>query len=247
MRGVKTALFCLLLLAGACGGRSEQTSKVQSGDGGANGSGGSGASAGEGGATGSAGNFGTGGNAGSGGSGGVVPRGTCENDADCLVYNDCCDCYASGPSTLPPACAADCDVPVCDRMGISSADARCVAGRCVLDRGCPGYFVPDCFAAPLPMCPDGYVRFFDHDCDTGCLPLTACREVDSCERCEQAGLACVLELFAGRGSQSYHCVTTPAGCDGGCECMHICNEPGATCQPRQSPTALECSIDCPTC
>jgi hypothetical protein len=91
------------------------------------------------------------------------------------------------------------------------------------------------------------MRIFDESCRTACLALTECSSVPSCAVCEQAGLACVVELFSGRGSQSYHCVSTPPDCDGSCACMNVCNETLAVCSEQTAPESLQCYVDCPTC
>jgi hypothetical protein len=252
-------LIMLFAAAHACGGRTDEP-ETQRMDGGASGSGGNAGSSGLGGssAAGPGGGFGgTGATGGSGGMGatggadatggatgaaGAAPAGICTSDSDCRIAQDCCACAALGPGDEANGCGDVCGATQCGRWGFRDDEARCVAGRCVLDRRC------DASCSGPPSCSAGEQPFLDQAgyCENVCLPPTQCSQVLSCAVCEAVGAACVIYLTEGRGSESFHCVRVPEGCDGSCECMRVCSE-DTVCQPPSSEKALRCYRDCPSC
>jgi hypothetical protein len=182
----------------------------------------------------------SGGGAGASGSGGTGV-GICILSEQCRVIDDCCTCAAIGPDESAPLCPIDCAFGTCPRNGAGEPpSASCVAGRCVLDLSCNTRYV-SCDAAP-PRCPAGSVPSVAGSCWTGgCLPVTECSSVASCEVCEASGTTCI-NTTIGLGD-SFHCVLPPPGCDGTCSCMQTCR-PNEQCIEGEP---LTCYYDCITC
>lgn len=139
----------------------------------------------------------------------------CRNRNDCVLFQDCCTCAALSADSTPAMCRAACAEPACDAVGITSDDLSCVAGRCVLGRGCD-----DDYCQPED-CPAGQRPLADTSCEV-CIPVEQCKEVPNCDVCEAAGLTCV--DYGHQIGSVYHCVATPDDCEDSsdCECMGVC-------------------------
>lgn len=192
--------------------------------GGAAGTAGSGAGTNAGGASGTAGTLGE-------------PGAECEQDSDCEIAADCCDCRAQPKGATGPVCAADCGTNACDLKGIS-AGAQCTLGRCTLAVTCDARLVT-CRAAP-PECPEAHVpSVTDNGCWGSCVAATECSTVTGCAACP-ADTHCV--RFEAFGS-AYHCVPRHPACEPGnlCDCLDPCGGYGCL----EIETEIACS--CPFC
>ncbi|MCA9704686.1 MAG: hypothetical protein KDK70_02415 [Myxococcales bacterium] len=168
---------------------------------------------------------------GSTGDTGPLPPSMCTGPRDCVLVNDCCECAASHVDDVVE-CPLDCDVPMCDALGIPDIGLTCEDGECGLEeRNCAdGLVVCDSLT---PECPEGTLPEVTPagDCWTGaCIPLDACGQVPSCKFCDEDE-ACV-ELQYPLGS-AFRCDPLPKACDGTptCACLppQTCAAPLDTC------------------
>jgi hypothetical protein len=154
------------------------------------------------------------------------PTMMCEMADQCVLIDDCCQCTAVHVDDPLPACAIDCDVPLCTTLGIPDIAVECVDGYCGLERrNCSGLVA--CDAAP-PPCPAGTLPEVGpgNACWSGaCIPVAACDPVPGCDACGE-DQACV-ETTTPQGT-TYSCRVLPEACGGvaTCACM-----PDDTCAP----------------
>jgi hypothetical protein len=183
------------------------------------------------------------------GGGGVPPSdGRCTTDADCWVFSCCTTCEAVAIGEPEPfnCSVVDCAGLGCAELGLGATEARCFAGRCVLNHSCNSAMLIE--PALPPSCPAGLARPVNANGWGPCIPVTECAEVDSCAVCETAGLACVTNEFGGLrpgGQFTYHCVTLPTECNGApsCACMQTCIAPHSNCTAN----GQQCVEFCPNC
>lgn len=177
---------------------------------------------------------------------GAPPPSTCEAPEECVLVNDCCECSAAHVDELPPECAIDCKVPVCDALGIPDIGLVCADGTCELEpRNCaPGLVV--CDSVP-PRCPADTLPEVTEDgtCWTGaCIPVAACDGVPSCDFCEDDEV-CV--QTATQLGSTYACQAIPEACGGvaTCACLppETCEEPYDTCDDGDGSIVCAC-LDC---
>lgn len=229
----------------ACGGSTDS-------DGGSGGGSTGGASTG-GASTGGASSGGAGAVSGSGGSvggspgaGGITGLGPeCTTDAECTLFSDCCTCEAYGPDQAPPpSCLAACTQNACEMNGASTETVQCVAGRCVAGIPCTGQVF--CNAIP-PECGPGQTPAILNGCWGGCVPVTECASVPSCDECDGTLMTCVSIDHSGGDGGSQHCVDIPKGCEGtpDCACMgqNVCVSPTSDCQDLSGLPGVACSCN----
>jgi hypothetical protein len=65
--------------------------------------------------------------------------GTCVEDSDCRVINDCCSCWAVDPWVFPEQCLETCPTPICDLFGFQAPKAVCIESHCHLAEGKPNH------------------------------------------------------------------------------------------------------------
>ncbi len=229
----------LVLLASACGGKSDSDAASTGGAAGSAGSGGGAGTAGSGGG-------GSGGGAGSGGSAGSGQQ--CTDASQCKLFSDCCTCMALGPGDPePPACLATCLQDSCSAMGVTSGQASCAVGKCVVGFDCDAGQV-FCNALP-PVCEAGSVPSVNGGCWGPCVPATQCASVPSCLDCVGPLTTCVSIDTQGAESGTHHCVDVPKGCEGNptCSCMgaSVCTGLYSACQDLSGLPGMVCS--CPNC
>lgn len=141
---------------------------------------------------------GGGGNVGGSSSGGAAAAGggssapaDCSSDFDCQLVHSCCECVAYPKSANISICAMACSQTACEALGLSDADARCVAGHCVTSANCR---TQDVSCEMLePTCPQGQVPRVNGLCYGACIPVNLCMAVNSCDVCTGAGYQCVTE------------------------------------------------------
>jgi hypothetical protein len=102
----------------------------------------------------------------------------CEEDADCMLINTCCDCMVAPVGTIPPDCEDDvCATSACEEIyGIpDETDIGCwnhtcgvpaAEGKCT-----PGW--DDC-NLPGPDCQDGYYSAIVDHCWSACVSEFSC-------------------------------------------------------------------------
>jgi len=213
---------------------------VSNGGGGASSDGGGGASSDGGGGGVSNGGGGAGQGGGTGGAAAATPE--CEQDADCYLSDDCCECAGRPLGEVAPTCAQLCIQDTCPALGISG-EASCVAGRCVAPANCDESVVT--CDIPTPNCEPGSVPIVEGTCYTNtCLPALECTEVTGCASCPvSADVTCVENISQ---LPSFHCVDIPDPCDAAdCACLgpSVCLAPFDSCAEVAS--GLDCS--CPAC
>ena len=185
----------------------------------------------------------TGGDSSSGDTG-AVPGGECVSDADCVLHNDCCDCFAVAKVDDPPICKKGCDEPLCDQLQIDQVSCR--FGVCVTEKlPCDASKVA-CDALP-PDCPEGQVTTVAGACWSGlCVPAISCDVVESCALCPE-GFMCVFHEV--QIPKLPTCEPIPAPCAGkiDCDCAgaEVCVDPFDGCNDLGPNNELHCS--CPAC
>lgn len=185
----------------------------------------------------------TGGDSSSGDTG-AVPGGECVSDADCVLHNDCCDCFAVAKVDDPPICKKGCDEPLCDQLQIDQVSCR--FGVCVTEKlPCDASKVA-CDALP-PDCPEGQVATVAGACWSGlCVPAISCDVVESCALCPE-GFMCVFHEV--QIPKLPTCEPIPAPCAGkiDCDCAgaEVCVDPFDGCNDLGPNNELHCS--CPAC
>lgn len=115
--------------------------------------------------------------------------GVCDDDGDCELISDCCDCQAILVEADPPdMCDAECKQSMCSALGIQAPVCRlgvCIPGRLSCDQS-----KVQC-DAPTPDCPAGTLPETTPACWTGdCVPAKFCDVVPDCALCP-TGTVCV--------------------------------------------------------
>lgn len=161
----------------------------------------------------------------------VVP-GECQSDADCKLFEDCCECKGVPADDETAICKLECDQSICDALGVDAAVCR--LGRCIAER-LPCEPTQVMCPMPSPDCPKGQVPGVGEGCWTGqCVPAEICDVVPDCDICPD-GWMCVTKVAF--GPQGITCEPIPADCDGepSCECageavcvdgFTFCSDPG---------------------
>lgn len=173
--------------------------------------------------------------------GSVVP-GECESDADCKLFEDCCECKGVPVGDDSPICKLECDQTVCDAIGVDAAICR--LGQCITERlDCDASKVV-CLAFP-PDCPEGQLPGVDGNCWSGaCVPAEICNVVPDCKLCPD-GWMCVSDIPFGPPIMA--CEPIPADCMGEPDCTcagAVCTDPFTFCaDPGGNAINCEC-IDC---
>lgn len=168
----------------------------------------------------------------------------CEDDADCKLADDCCDCDAVLVGVDVVVCDEDCAQSTCAELGIGAA--RCRFGVCITERlSCDASKVA-CDAAP-PACPPGTVAETAPACWTGrCVPAKHCDVVDTCDQCPE-GRVCVQNLAFGP-QPGVVCEPLPPDCEPAtpCACIgaQVCLDPFVFCADQPGG---DISCECPNC
>lgn len=171
----------------------------------------------------------------------AVP-GECVADADCKLFEDCCECKGIPADEDPPICKLECDQTKCDAIGVDAAICR--LGQCITERlDCDASKVV-CLAFP-PDCPEGQLPGVDGPCWSGaCVPAEICNVVPDCELCP-ADWMCVSDIPF--GPPIVHCEPIPADCMGEPDCTcagAVCTDQFTFCtDPGGNAINCEC-IDC---
>jgi len=147
---------------------------------------------------------------------GGIPTGPeCQEDADCVLINSCCQCSATPADAEVPECGMECLQPTCDALGLTDVTVACRSGICV--------FAPaTCSDGPVecdeeqPQCLDDDVNTVKDNCWGPCMHPRYCEggpcTADSCGN----GWTCVNSQ-----SGASRCVRIPHECAGTptCACM----------------------------
>ena len=155
--------------------------------------------------------------------------GLCDEDADCKLADDCCDCDGVPVELDVPICDLECDQSKCSELGI--IEAVCRFGVCTTPRlSCDASKVA-CESLP-PPCPPGTLAETTPLCWSGrCVPAKHCDVVDSCDQCPD-GRVCVQNVGFGPEPGAV-CEILPPGCDPAtpCTCLgdQVCKDPFGAC------------------
>ena len=137
----------------------------------------------------------------------------CDDDEDCVVVDDCCECEAY--SSLPSECLADCEATVCESQGTPNPTAECRLGVCAFE----AYECTNTACMFPALCPDGTQLLLGGQCGEDCVPEYLCDALPSCthEMCGP-GWMCVQSQS---GAIVDHCEPIPTACNGtpGCDCV----------------------------
>ena len=149
----------------------------------------------------------------------------CHQDADCLLFTDCCSCDAIPADSMPGFCNAECIQTVCEAAGIDAV--WCNLGSCRLGPVSCDATIVSCEQVE-PQCPAGMLPSVAASCWGPCVPTDACDFVPDCSYCGGDRL-CV--AFGGIAS-GFTCSPVPPGCIGDpaqCLCDAICGDALSTC------------------
>ena len=172
----------------------------------------------------------------------------CDDDKDCVVNNDCCECDAQHVDEPIEACPMECLISSCESQGLPAAQAVCRWGVCTFAKVSCNPLGVVCKALP-PECGPGFAPGVQEDgdgkCWTGwCVPLEACDWAPECAACDAVpGLTCVAKLQKGA---YVLCEPTPPGCGEGpveCGCAGVICEaspPHTVCHDTAEGIACEC-------
>lgn len=148
--------------------------------------------------------------------GGVPTAPECQEDADCVVFNDCCRCTPAPKSTEFPECDATCLQSTCDALGLTDVQVACSSGRCEFAKVTCSDGPVTCDEAK-PQCGEGTVNSVADNCWGPCMDPRYCEggpcTADSCGD----GWTCV-----DHQSGASNCVPVPFECSGGtptCACL----------------------------
>ena len=177
---------------------------------------------------------------------GEPPSMTCEDDEQCVLVDNCCDCAAYHVGDEVPACDMECVQTMCSSLGIAGIGVVCEDGTCGLERrDCSGVVTCD---SPEPICPEGTLPEVGPrggGCWTGaCIPEEACDPVPSCDYCDETETCVTTETQLG---SMVSCRAIPEDCAGvpTCECMppETCEPPFDTCVDMDG----QITCTCPAC
>ncbi|MBA3548470.1 MAG: hypothetical protein H0T76_18465 [Nannocystis sp.] len=175
---------------------------------------------------------------------GVVPGGACVKDSDCMLHDDCCDCFAVPAGDNPPICKKGCDQTQCELQAIDQA--LCRFGVCVTEKVPCDPSKVACDALP-PKCPMGQVASVAGACWSGqCVPATSCDVVPDCDLCPDNFMCVFMEAQIPMPLGT--CEPVPAQCEGkidcGCSGQTVCVDPFNACN-KIGDNELHCA--CPAC
>lgn len=174
---------------------------------------------------------------------GPVLPGECVSDADCKLFEDCCECKGVPQDDDQPICKLECDQTLCDATGVDAAICR--LGQCITERlDCDASQVV-CLAFP-PDCPEGQLPGVDGNCWSGaCVPAEICNVVPDCALCPADEWMCVSYIPFGPPIMS--CEPIPADCMGEPDCTcagAVCTDQFTFCaDPGGNAINCEC-VDC---
>jgi hypothetical protein len=151
-----------------------------------------------------------------GATGGPVPSGPeCEEDADCVIVNNCCQCDPKPADAEVEPCEGSCLQPTCEALGLAGARAACRSGICEFASMTCGDGPVAC-DQQKPTCVEGTVNTVVDACWGPCLHPRYCEGGGCTPGSCGDGWTCV-----GHQSGASTCALLPAACAGAatCECL----------------------------
>jgi hypothetical protein len=97
----------------------------------------------------------------------------CEQDSDCVLINNCCECNARPASEPVPPCEGNCFQPTCDALSLGGITVACRSGVCEFANVQCSEGPPAC-DSPMPGCPEGTRISIVGDCWGPCVPPRLC-------------------------------------------------------------------------
>ena len=140
--------------------------------------------------------------------------GLCDDDADCKLADDCCDCDGVPIDVDVAVCDLDCKQSKCSELGIKAAVCR--FGVCTTPRlSCDANVA--CDSLP-PPCEPGTLPETTPACWSGrCIPAKHCDVVGNCDECPDDRV-CVQNVGFGP-EPGATCEILPPGCDPAAPCV----------------------------
>ncbi|MFZ6184685.1 hypothetical protein [Nannocystis pusilla] len=147
---------------------------------------------------------------------GPAPSGPeCQEDADCVLINNCCECDPKPATAEVAACEGNCLQPTCDALSLWGAQAACRSGICEF-AGMTCSDGPVACDQAMPQCPAGTVNTVQDDCWAGCMHPRYCEGGGCTPGSCGDGWTCVSHQ-----SGASTCALLPAACAGEptCACL----------------------------
>lgn len=136
----------------------------------------------------------------------------CQQDSDCMIVDNCCECQARPVGAEVPPCRGNCLQSTCDALMLGGVVAACRSGVCEFANVPCSAGPPSC-GAPAPACPPDTQTSIVGDCWGPCVPARYC-EGGTCSggSCGD-GWMCVEHQ-----ATSAQCAPIPRECDGAPTC-----------------------------
>ena len=139
----------------------------------------------------------------------------CQQDSDCTLVNNCCECRARPVGAEIPDCPGNCRQPTCDAMQLDGIVVACRSGVCEFANVQCSSGPANC-GDPIPTCPPNTQTSIVGDCWGPCVPERYC-DGRTCSGASCGdGWMCVQHQ-----ATSSECVPIPHECDGTptCSCV----------------------------
>lgn len=138
----------------------------------------------------------------------------CQQDSDCMIVDNCCECSARPVGAEIAPCPGECLQSTCDAKLLSGVTAACRSGVCEF-ANVPCSAGPPACATPKPSCPPDTQTSVVGDCWGPCVPSRYCE-----------GAACT----AGSCGDGWMCVEHQATASACAPIPHECaGTPDCTC------------------
>lgn len=146
---------------------------------------------------------------------GGPPAAECQQDSDCVLINNCCECSARPASEEVPPCDGNCLQPTCDAQSLGGITVACRSGLCEFANVQCTETPPAC-GSPQPSCPPDTNVSVVGDCWGPCVPSRYCEGAPCTDASCGEGWMCV----PGQSGAST-CAPIPRECAGtpGCACV----------------------------
>jgi hypothetical protein len=148
----------------------------------------------------------------------------CQQDSDCMLVNNCCECSARPVTEEVPPCEGNCLQPTCDALSLGGITVACRSGVCEFANVQCTEQPPAC-GMPQPTCPQDTNVSVVGDCWGPCVPSRYCE-----------GGPCITDAACGDGwmcvpgqSGSSTCAPIPFECGGAPTCACVAPYLGEFC------------------
>lgn len=146
---------------------------------------------------------------------GGPPTAECQQDSDCTIVNNCCECSTRPVDAEIPACEGNCRQSTCDALQLVGVAAACRSGVCEFANVQCSEGPPACDAVK-PSCPPDTRTSIVDGCWGPCVPARYCEGLGCTGTSCGDGWTCVEHQATGSA-----CAPIPRECGGTPTCACV--------------------------